>query len=338
MSIEKLLEVESTFLLFTAPPAWGKTRMLFDIIKKSKKKIIYLSPLKALSLEFFQAVKKEFKAYGIGSSDFKLDTKVFLNSDRGILIVTPELISSELIFEIGREKNRYIVVIDEVHLFFYWGKTFRPHLLEVLWGIMSQEISLLALSATISDEIQICLNEGVSLNYKYGYYLNVANRELLYTPTKSFFYGYLGEKFLNRRFLSIVKSSKGCVIYFVKYRQDVDRWLDLCSRLSINAIGCVGGDVDRFICDLKDRGNNLVCIFSTTVLSHGVNLPEISDVFIGYKVLDQDFLLQMVGRGGRRGGKFSIYLMDSYSFAFFDRCYSTLVCIISDLWYIFGKF
>jgi superfamily II DNA or RNA helicase len=51
-------------------------------------------------------------------------------------------------------------------------------------------------------------------------------------------------------------------------------------------------------------------IISTTVLSHGVNLPKIEKLFFTYKVENPDLWIQMVARGGRKGEEFQVFALE----------------------------
>ena len=91
--------------------------------------------------------------------------------------------------------------------------------------------------------------------------------------------------------------------------------VELASRHGFKAIGCVGGEVEKFQTELKNSNGKIDCIFSTIALSHGVNLPEIKKVFINYEVKNYDFWLQMVGRGGRQGSAYEVYCFDAFNMA-----------------------
>ncbi len=330
MNFSQVLDIDSTFMLFIAPPAWGKTRMLRDLINKLDRKVVYVSPLKALALEFSASIRKIADTYGIGcSEDASLDR--FMKEKRGVLVITPELLSVKLMSAIENDKESYLVVMDELHLFYHWGSSFRPVMWEALIGIMSEGINLLALSATVSDDILDFLKHGVTLNYQHGFVVDLGNRQLLFPPKEIFFYGHLGAKFLNRRFFFKLKKTTNTLIYFVHYRRDVEHWLDFCSRRKIDAIGCVGGEVDKFVSALSSRSRPPSCIFSTTALSHGVNLPPIEGVFIGYKVNDEDQLIQMIGRGGRKGESYNAYLMDSFKMGLWKKIRSTISAALFDI-------
>ena len=92
----------------------------------------------------------------------------------------------------------------------------------------------------------------------------------------------------------------------------MDELVDRANRLGFKALGCVGGEVDQFLNSVKENEGSIDCIFSTTTLSHGVNLPEIKKVFIDYEIKNYDFWLQMIGRGGRKGSEYQVYSYDLF--------------------------
>jgi superfamily II DNA or RNA helicase len=53
-------------------------------------------------------------------------------------------------------------------------------------------------------------------------------------------------------------------------------------------------------------------IFSTTVLSHGVNLPPVRWIVFSYEEKNEAIFLQMRGRGGRRGQDFGVFVAISF--------------------------
>ena len=108
-----------------------------------------------------------------------------------------------------------------------------------------------------------------------------------------------------------MKKGKGIILYFCKYRSEVDFWVEYFSLKKVVILGCKGGEVGDFIKALKENPYPR-CIFATSALSHGVNLPSLSKIFIGYQVKDLNFWIQMVGRGGRRGEHFELFHQDNF--------------------------
>mgnify|MGYP001311814043 CR=1 FL=1 len=143
--------------IFMAPPGWGKTSLILDLYKSGNKKVIFVSPLRALANEFFERLKKErlegcslIKSY----SEVKPLLRQFFLANKGILIVTPELIFSRIADEFdGLFLDDTLIVLDEFHLFFYWGLGFRPVMWEVFMEASNSGYPILALSATFDQSL-----------------------------------------------------------------------------------------------------------------------------------------------------------------------------------------
>ena len=146
----------------SVPTATGKTLLaelsIIEFFKSNKdKKIIYLSPLRALSSEKFNDFRY-LKGYGIkvqiSTGDFD---KVDINWDRtNLLITTNEKLDS--LIRSNSEKFQQeigLVIVDECHLI---DDTDRGPTLEVVMTklrILNKNIKFLALSATIKNAIEI---------------------------------------------------------------------------------------------------------------------------------------------------------------------------------------
>ena len=109
-----------------------------------------------------------------------------------------------------------------------------------------------------------------------------------------------------------IKKESDVYLVFCSYRSEVDELVARSRRMGLRSLGCVGGEVEGFLKELELTHGAIDCIFSTTTLSHGVNLPEIKKVFINYEVKHYDFWLQMIGRGGRRGADYEVYTFDAF--------------------------
>ena len=90
---------EKRLTVLMAPPGWGKTSLILDLYKSGNKKVIFVSPLRALANEFYERLKRDrfegcylIRCY----SEVKPLFRQFISAKKGILIVTPELISSTI--------------------------------------------------------------------------------------------------------------------------------------------------------------------------------------------------------------------------------------------------
>jgi superfamily II DNA helicase RecQ len=224
----------------------------------------------------------------------------------GLIIVTPEQVDHR----IEKEFNNSYVIVDEIHLWAHWGDSFRPVMWEAYFSLCEISSLVIHLTATVNEELHYwikhsqCQFDEISV-FDYG------NNQMKYSPHKIIFYPdsfCLGAKETIRRKLKT--RSHGVKLVFCAYRQEVSEWGAWCKENGIAALTCVGGGARKFQEDLLNSDQSLQVIISTTVLSHGVNLPEITGVYFTYKVEDQDFWLQMVTRGGRRGQAYEVLTMD----------------------------
>ena len=291
-----------------APPGWGKTRLLANLFNEYDRKIIFVSPLRALAEEFFKSFNKNQNVLIMRKrSEGEIFDK-FLKKKRAILVITPELFKEIYYLELSALGDEYLLVLDEFHLFYIWGIDFRPILMEVLMGLAGTSLSMLGLSATVGDTEKVF--QDFSLNFEQCFLIDLGNQTLMRPPSRLFW--FLSKSVFNRRFLfELGRKDKGVFLYFCRYREEVDSWVAFCRKRGIVALGCKGGEVPQFVFELENV-ENLSCIFSTTTLSHGVNLPSIKKVFIGYRTKDKDFWIQMTGRGGRRGESFDLFHFDGF--------------------------
>jgi superfamily II helicase len=101
------------------------------------------------------------------------------------------------------------------------------------------------------------------------------------------------------------------ILVFCRFRKEVDLWVSQLKNRGYNVLGCKGGEVNKFLEDY--RGNKMIqCICTTSALSHGVNLLNVSKVFFSYPVTNRDLWFQMVGRGGRTGEAFEFFGYNSF--------------------------
>jgi len=90
----------------------------------------------------------------------------------------------------------------------------------------------------------------------------------------------------------------------------VMKWEKILKAQGQSVWTCVGGEDSLFSLKVQSEKPPKF-IVATTVLSHGVNLPNISRIFFLYSVKNLDFWIQMVARGGRRGEKFEVFALEN---------------------------
>ncbi|WP_372651276.1 DEAD/DEAH box helicase [Halobacteriovorax sp.] len=330
INILPIVETKNTFTLMLAPPGWGKTTLVLDLYEKYDGRVVFISPLRALAEEFYKRAVGLKNILSLSHVDASSDEfKSFSSKKKGLLICTAEKLSSEMIEKYSLENTLYI--FDEFHLFYYWGQSFRPLLWERVMEVSNNQGQILGLTATMDKDLLELWQRDFSLGLESLFLINLGNQRLLNSPAKINNYSLLGEKVFNRSFLRSLEMNRegGTILYFCRMRRDVDRWIDFCRRRKIVAIGCIGGEVDQFLKDLEENPSPR-CIFSTSALSHGVNLPIIKGVFLSYPIENNDFWIQMVGRGGRDGSVYEVHEMEKKEWRSIRNSFHSLVLLLRD--------
>ena len=317
---------ERFFCLFLAPPAWGKTQLIKTFWQTTPVNIVYVSPLRALANEFYGCLKESFPQrqkdlFLIHSQKESIEFAEKLKERKAkggnfFLIGTPETLSEKFFEEVERKSEKILVIMDEYHLWFEWGDSFRPLLWENFFRICNLEnVSFLGLSATLSEKQQQWTLEACQLNFDSVSLINGGNYILKYPP--SFLYSFYFIPSPSFFLKTLLLQSKG-VLVFLPFRQQVLQWHRWALKNGLCSLYCLGGETTRFQEELaalqKQTENPLVihCIFSTIALGHGVNLPEIEKVIIFFKEKNPSFWIQMVGRGGRRGAPYQAFVYNSF--------------------------
>ncbi len=308
-------------VILVAPTGAGKTTFLLELFEKSDQSILYLSPLRALADECYARVEGRFgkaKAIRINKSEhFEKFSNDLEKYKKRFAVATIEHIHNGYLEHLAKSSSRLVIILDESHLVFHWGQGFRPHLYECYYEIRSLCFKLISLTATLSDEQSVLYKEYVELIDEATLVVNLGNYGLKTLPQKINFYHETQKKYIYKDFWRKLNSKKNneTFLVFVAFRNEVDELIEILKRQGVCAIGCVSGEVDRFKNDLLNIENNKMnpdVIVATTCLSHGVNLPSLSAVFLFYPIQHRDFWVQMVGRAGRRGETFEVYEMNGY--------------------------
>jgi ATP-dependent DNA helicase RecQ len=309
-----LTTLPSSFTLYLAPPAAGKTSLLLKIYQSDSRSILFVSPLRALAHEFYKRCRQEL-GKSVRWPRRASETREFLRQKRYqrrfFLIITCELLSDALLGAVV-EKNP-LVVLDEFHLYYQWGQDFRPLLWERAMELANSGLSILGFSATMPEEYLRDWKRDFSLGQEYLFLLDEGNLQLRHPPRKITLYPPWAKKVFRRRFfyelLCAPQKQGQTILYFCQYRQEVAWWRDFCAAYGITTLTCVGGEVDQFMEELAGQPSPRI-IFSTVALGHGVNLPPLQAIFISYEVVPKHLWAQMVGRGGRRGERFDVYSVE----------------------------
>lgn len=281
-------------VLLIASPAWGKTTLILQLYQnKTFRKIVFISPLVALNLEF----KKKLLLHQIPVID-SLEEKL---PKVGVLLFTPEKIICRN-WELSIENWADLVVVDEFHLLEMW-QSFRPKLRECWYWLSGIDSKLLVMSGTFnwnswqsSDDGKFWLE-----NSRHFLKLDLHQKKLLNEPTHSLYFSKIFKMALVilTKLLFLMCPWKKVLVFFPS-REQVVRWNRWCSKYHISSLFCLGGQTAKFNLGLEENSNPQV-IICTSVLSHGVNLPARDIIIIFGTTWEEEIWTQMKSRGGRKG-------------------------------------
>ena len=312
-------------ILLIAPTGSGKTSLLFDLYQNNFLQIIYIAPLRALVNEVYErAEKSELRNIFLwkNSQTIRESANNLKKKKKFFLVTTPELLDDG-VFE---EFPHALYVFDEIHLFYYWGEDFRYILREKVWAAAAANVNLLALTATFAaSELKVFTAELFS-SIDAIHFINAGNQQIKTLPDKKIFYHSSKRNLFYKRLWGNLGNGKSKIL-FCKKRSEVDWWRQKFKKEKTQALFCLGGAVAEFQAALKDCPGPEI-IICTSALSHGVNLPQIQEVYLSYHIANIDFYWQMVGRAGRRGEKFVLHTFNSEQFnrrdlilSFFDHLF-----------------
>jgi helicase len=157
-------------LVLAMPTAGGKTLVaefyILNEVLKNHTHCLYIVPLKALASEKYEDFKEKYKdlglKIGIATSDYDLPSNNLSRYE--VLVATQEKIDSLLRFRARWLLDRLgLVIIDEIH---YLDDPSRGPTLEILIARLRElkpSLRILALSATISNSLEIASWLGAEL-------------------------------------------------------------------------------------------------------------------------------------------------------------------------------
>lgn len=294
--------------IVAAPPGFGKTYKTLLSLKKTRKKALMIFPLRALCDEVHLTANK-LKIITFNITSLKESEAISKCSEISLIISTPECLSSNFIDTIESDR---ILIFDECHLIYYWGESFRYSLIENFESLASLANPLILLSATINEFLLHKFKKDLSLNYESLHFINLGNQKLKNNPHKIFFYFPFQRKWLAEDYR--FDRCEGVNLIFCQYRKEVKSLEKKLRLKGHRVLSCVGGEAKEFIQKLS-TGAKVDFIVATSVISHGVNLPQIKRIYFSYHVENIDFYIQMIGRGGREGDFFEVHTFNKDYFS-----------------------
>ena len=194
-------------VLICAHTSSGKTLVAEYAIAKTKqlkKRIIYTSPIKALSNQKFRDFKLLFNDVGIITGD------VSINQDAQCIIMTTEILQNWLYKENDKLKSVDYIIFDEVH---YINDQERGHVWEEILILLPSNIGLVMLSATIPNYFDfarwIGRIKGITIYIEITYKRVVPLEHKIYINNKNIFIFKTGDdKILEDNIHSALKAIK----------------------------------------------------------------------------------------------------------------------------------
>lgn len=289
-------------LILTAPPAAGKTHLIGSLLQDLNQIPLVICPLRALA--------DECQAKWQGQA----------------LVMTPE----EWLVKKSKSK---VIILDEFHLYFYWGDSFRPTMWEAFYQLVDEAELVLLLTATIPENMLREINN-FSCHFDRMMWVNHGNQILKNHPLHYVRANCVS--FISELIVTIPWKS-GVSLIFCAYRCEVLNWERELTHRGYTVWTCLGGEASAFSRKVQ-RESPPDFIVATTVLSHGVNLPQITRIFFTYKVQNLDFWIQMVARGGRRGENFEVFALENPSGIRWNRLFNSLAILSLSLRMKWHKF
>ena len=295
-ALATLVKNSATFTLLTAPMGWGKTRLVWNLLEDVQK-IVFFCPLRSI-VEELQSRENVFCF--LGDRDREEVIKEFWKAEKGILVVTVESFPWILLEELVEDLNP-LFVLDEFHLFYEWGRDFRPKLFEIFKCLVLLRSRILSLTATAEEAFLSELKDDLSRNDITSYFIDLGNFQYKYDPRNEY---TLLKDALNTKFLiHCYLYKKGRIAYFFKTKKELYSMKEQLRRKGVDVTICVGGKVKEFV--LQEEKQKRV-ILATSALSHGVNIRNLRKIFLSYHP-PKYLRYQMIGRGGRFGEGLDVY-------------------------------
>lgn len=309
-------------VLIIAPTGLGKTEAallpIFSKIIELKDdgvKLVYVTPLKALTRDLFKRFEDYASPLGIKVRPLYGDVdKTYKDPPPDVVVITPE--SLEIILDISPRwwnalKSVRYVIIDEVHELVNSKRGYQLLiLLERLKKIAGRKLQRIGISATVGDAEKIAEmlggSDGKLKVVKADEKKDVEFNVILPIPEKD---DEKGDPFLAgvRVLEKILEDKKS--LTFVNSKYSAERIQYALNALGIADIAVHHGSItkeERELIEDEFKRGSLRCIVATKTLELGIDIGDIQQVINYRSPASVSTLLQRAGRSGHKPGEKSI--------------------------------
>ncbi|XP_053984340.1 SKI2 subunit of superkiller complex protein [Hylaeus volcanicus] len=196
---QAILKLEENCNVFVAAhTSAGKTTVAEYAVALSQKhmtRVIYTSPIKALSNQKYREFKKKFESVGLLTGDLQI------NSNASCLIMTTEILQSMLYCASDVLRDLEFVIFDEVH---YINNDERGHVWEESVILLPKTVNIVMLSATVPNPLIFADWVGRTKKKKM-YVISTLKRPV---PLQHYLYTGTDGNTKNERFLVLDESGK----------------------------------------------------------------------------------------------------------------------------------
>lgn len=312
-------------VVIEAKTSTGKTIMgelfMWPVLA-SGKKVVYTSPLKALTREKWDSWTKKFgeKGYKIAmiTGDFRLtDKRIRELNESDIILCTSEMLDHRT-RNMASEKSEWLMkagllIVDEVQLI---GMKDRGDKLEagmMRFSLINPGCRIVLLSGTMPNSKQIAgwikvlngketilIRSGwrpIKLNMRYEIY---DDRKGYYAAKDNLFVGIMRE---------VKRHDKDKILIFVHSKTDGRRIMTMLDEtgytVEFHNADLEAEDRVNIEESFKNKDEGIRIIIATSTLAYGLNLPArvviIAGVHRGIEEVSELDIIQMAGRSGRMG-------------------------------------
>ena len=284
---------------------------------------LVISPITALSDDHVDNARRHgLRAHAyhtrMDSNDRAEGIKAWRNGECDLYMVSPEALSvptSHMIRAL-QERPPSNISVDESHLIHMWGRGFRPAYRKVRENLerhlsdAANQVSYVALSATVTDTIERDVIDNLKLNNVYRHKGSVLRNNLRIRLASV---GGSDVADYPKVLLPLLDHADGPQILYAQYARDAERlsaalrgrWKRSVTRYHAkerptedNPLRWQQGTAEEFA-----RGN-AKCMIATNAYGMGINLPfEVRSVVCLGPPSSLAELIQQIGRAGRKGSE-----------------------------------